>query len=59
MVRVKQTEDDIKDHETRLRKIEDLMPTIRIIIGVCGALGLSIIALIWSMITGQVSLLFK
>lgn len=49
----------VDDHEGRLDAIEKLMPALRVVMWIGTALGLSVLALIWSLITGQVSLLFS
>ncbi len=49
----------VDDHESRLRCLEKLAPAMRIVIWVAGILGVSVIALIWAMITGQAVLAFK
>ena len=50
--------DRVKDHEERLDNVEKLMPALRVVIWIGAALGVSVLALIWSMITGQVVLVF-
>ena len=47
-----------EDHEDRMREIEKLLPALRAVMWVGSALGLSVIGLIWAMITGQVTLIF-
>jgi uncharacterized protein YpuA (DUF1002 family) len=48
----------VKDHEERLDAIEKLMPALKVVTWIGAALGVSIMALIWSMITGQVTVMF-
>jgi uncharacterized protein YhaN len=50
---------EVDDHEQRIRELEKLAPAMRVVIWIAGALGLSVVALIWSLITGQASLIFK
>lgn len=52
-------ETTVKDHEKRLRELEKLAPAMRVVIWIAGALGLSVIGLIWGLITGQITLLMK
>ena len=52
-------ETTVKDHEKRLRELETLAPAMRVVIWIAGALGLSVIGLIWGLITGQITLLMK
>jgi hypothetical protein len=49
----------VNDHEVRIRELEKLAPAMRAVIWIAGILGTSIVVLIWSLITGQASLLFK
>jgi len=49
----------VQDHEKRLRELEKLAPAMRVVIWIAGALGLSVIGLIWGLITGQISLVMK
>ncbi len=51
--------DQVKEHEKRVNELEKLVPAIRAIIWVGAALGLSIIGLIWALITGQAQIIFK
>ena len=51
-----------EEHEKlcdRISEMEKLVPAIRAIMWVGAALGLSIIGLIWSLVTGQVQLIFR
>lgn len=51
-----------KEHEKldeRLMEMEKLVPAIRAIMWVGAALGVSIVGLIWALITGQVQLIFQ
>ena len=50
---------DVQDHETRIRQLEKLAPAMKLVIWIAGVLGVSVIGLIWTLITGQASLLFK
>jgi len=49
----------VKALEQRMTAIERLMPAIRAMMWVAAALGASVIALIWALITGQARVLFK
>lgn len=49
----------VDDHETRIRELEKLAPAMRVVIWIAAVLGVSVIALVWGLITGQASLLFK
>jgi hypothetical protein len=48
----------VEDHEERLRELEKLAPAMRAVIWLAGVLGISIVALIWGLITGSVTLIF-
>ena len=50
---------DLDDHENRLREIEKLAPALRAVMWVGAVLGVSVVGLIWAMITGQVSIHFN
>ena len=50
--------DRVQDHEERLDNVEKLMPALRVVIWIGAALGGSVLVLIWSMITGQVQVVF-
>lgn len=43
--------------ETRVTEIEKLVPVIRAVMWILGLLGASVVALIWSLITGQAQIL--
>jgi 2-oxoglutarate dehydrogenase complex dehydrogenase (E1) component-like enzyme len=49
----------VDDHEKRLRELEKLAPAMKAVIWIAGVLGLSIIGLIWGLITGTITLVFK
>lgn len=49
----------VEDHEKRLRELEKLAPAMKVVIWVAGILGASVIALIWSLITGTATIFFK
>jgi len=49
----------VKDHEDRLRALEKLAPAMRVVVWIAGVLGVSVIGLIWALITGQAVLAFK
>jgi hypothetical protein len=49
----------IPNLETRIKNVEDMMPALRIFTWIAGALGLSIIGLIWSLITGAAHVYFR
>jgi hypothetical protein len=49
----------VEDHEDRLRALEKLAPTMRVVVWIAGVLGVSVIGLIWALITGQAVLAFK
>lgn len=46
----------IEDHEKRMRDIEKLVPALRAVMWAGAALGISVVGLIWSLITGQVQI---
>ena len=48
----------IDDLDSRVDEIEKLMPTVRIVMWVGAILGASVVALIWSVITGQAQIVF-
>ena len=48
----------VEDHEERIRNLEKLAPAMKVVIWIAGALGLSVIGLIWGLLTGQISLVF-
>ena len=51
-----------KDHdkmEEKINEFEKLVPAIRATIWVGALLGVSIVGLIWSLVTGQVQLIFR
>ena len=54
----KMMHEQMEDHEIRMRDIEKLVPALRAVMWVGAALGVSVIGLIWAMITGQVSVVF-
>lgn len=49
----------IDEHGKRIKDIEKLMPILNAVLWVGTFLGVSIIALIWSLITGQATVVFK
>ena len=49
----------VEDHEDRLRCLEKLAPAMRLVVWIAGVLGVSVVTLIWALITGQASILFK
>jgi hypothetical protein len=49
----------VDDHETRIRELEKLAPSMKLVIWIAGVLGISVVGLIWTLITGQASILFK
>jgi len=49
----------VNDHELRLDAIEKLMPAMRAVLWIGSALGVSVLALIWSLITGQAQVIFR
>lgn len=49
----------VDDHNKRLKVVEAVFPAVKIMIWVGAAFGLSIIALIWALITGQAAIVFK
>ena len=51
-------DESLEDHEARLRKIEELAPLLKINQFILMGLGASVIALIWGLLTGQVSITF-
>ena len=48
-----------KEMENRIGEIEKLVPALRAVMWVGAGLGVSIIGLLWSLLTGQVQLLFR
>jgi seryl-tRNA synthetase len=54
-----QLQNQAKDLETRMKRLEELYPAIKTIIWIGAVIGVSIIALIWSLITGQAQLILK
>lgn len=54
IARLKAIEDE--KYDERIKAIEELVPFIKLIIGVGTILGLSVVALIWGLMTGTVSL---
>lgn len=51
--------DKVEDHEDRIRCLEKLAPAMKAVIWLAAVLGASVFALIWALITGQASILFK
>ena len=51
--------DTVNDHEKRIKEVEKLMPGLKVFFWVAGALGLSVIGLIWSLITGTAEIIIK
>jgi hypothetical protein len=49
----------VDDHEERIRTLEKLAPAMKVVIWIAGALGLSVIGLIWGLLTGQIALVFN
>lgn len=49
----------VEDHEDRLRCLEKLAPAMRVVVWIAGVLGVSVIGLIWALITGQAVIAFK
>lgn len=49
----------VEDHEDRIRELEKLAPAMKAVIWLAAVLGVSVFALIWSLITGQAAILFK
>ena len=47
-----------QDHEDRLRGLEKLIPSVRAVLWVGAAFGLSVVALIWALIVGQAQIVF-
>jgi len=58
-VRAESVVEKVDDHEKRIRVLEQLAPAMRVVVWIAGVLGVSIITLIWALITGQASILFK
>ena len=50
--------ESVEDHEARLRRIEELTPLLKINQFILMGLSASVIALIWTLLTGQVQLVF-
>ncbi len=49
----------VDDHEIRLDALERLAPAIKVVIWIGGVLGISVIGLIWALITGSSQILFR
>lgn len=49
----------VDDHEKRIRELEKLAPVMRGVLWISGVLGVSVVALIWALITGTASIVFK
>ena len=49
----------VDDHEKRIRELEKLAPAMRAVIWLAGVLGVSVVALIWGLITGDIMLVYK
>ena len=47
---------ELKDHENRLDSIEKYIPAIRVMVWVSAAVGLSVIGLIWAVVTHAVTI---
>lgn len=58
-VKTKAVIEVVDDHENRIRQLEKLAPAMRVVVWIAGVLGVSVIALIWGLITGQAVLAFK
>jgi hypothetical protein len=58
MAKSTRLDESLEDHETRLRRIEELAPLLKINQFILMGLGASVIALIWALLTGQVQLVF-
>ena len=58
-VKTKAVIEVVDDHEDRIRQLEKLAPAMRVVVWIAGVLGVSVIALIWGLITGQAVLAFK
>lgn len=46
-------------YDRRLKEIEKLMPAVRVLMWVGAGIGVSMIALIWALITGQAQVVFS
>lgn len=49
----------VVDLQKRMRVVEALAPAIRLVMWVGAALGVSVVALIWALITGQAQVMFR
>lgn len=54
--RVAVTEDKVDDHRERIKKLEELAPAMKVVIWIGGVLGVSVIGLIFAILTGQVTM---
>lgn len=52
-------EDQQKDHKSRLKEIEKWIPAVKVLVWIGGVLGVSVIGLIWGIITHAVEILVK
>jgi len=58
-VKTKAVIEVVDDHEDRIRSLEKLAPAMRLVVWIAGVLGVSVVTLIWALITGQAVLAFK
>ncbi len=58
-VKTKAVIEVVDDHEDRIRELEKLAPAMRAVVWIAGILGVSVVTLIWALITGQAVLAFK
>lgn len=57
--KAKASQEDVQALEKRIEAIEKLMPAVKVVMWVGALLGASIIALIWSLITGRAQIVFR
>ena len=58
-VRSESVAETVEDHEDRIRELEKLAPAMRVVLWIAAVLGVSVIALLWALITGQAVLAFN
>ena len=58
-VEIERTRLDLDGLKKRVEEIEKLLPAIRVVMWIGAALGASVVALIWALITGRAQVVFK
>ena len=51
--------EDVRDLDQRVKVLEGLTPALRAVMWIGAALGVSVMALIWALITGQAQVIFR